>query len=423
MITKVEALRYRCLRYVNQRLLKVNAFVGPNASGKSTFLDVIAFLGDLVREGPAAAVASRTDNVMDLFWQRSGPAFELAIEAAIPGALRKIGDEEAFDTVRYEVRFGFLDDSGSTTSEFGILGERLYFKVDADPGPQKRLLFPELVADGSVYYAQTRLPRAMRGVIHKKHGHHDNYYSEQTENRAGGWLPSFRFGPQKSALGNLPDDGTRFPVSTWLREFLSQDIQQIVLDSRAVRKYSPPGQDKKFLRDGSNLPWVIDNLRRENPQVYQDWMSQVQVALPEIDAIDIQEREDTKHKFLVVKYKNGITVPSWVVSDGTLRFLALTLLAYLQDSSGTYLIEEPENGIHPTAIGYLLEAFSAIEHGQLLLATHSPVAVGKLDRESLLCFSKCDGATDIVSGRDHPALADWDDTGNLGIIFQSGILG
>jgi len=49
----------------------------------------------------------------------------------------------------------------------------------------------------------------------------------------------------------------------------------------------------------------------------------------------------------VVEFENGLSAPSWVVSDGTLRLLALTLLAYAPDVHGIYLIEEPENGIHP----------------------------------------------------------------------------
>lgn len=46
-IVRVEALGYRCLRYVAQDLGAFQILVGANASGKSTFLDVVGFLGDL----------------------------------------------------------------------------------------------------------------------------------------------------------------------------------------------------------------------------------------------------------------------------------------------------------------------------------------------------------------------------------------
>lgn len=54
MITLVEALGYRCLRYVSQPLGPFHVLVGPNASGKSTFLDVISFLGQLMTDGVEA---------------------------------------------------------------------------------------------------------------------------------------------------------------------------------------------------------------------------------------------------------------------------------------------------------------------------------------------------------------------------------
>jgi len=34
-----------------------------------------------------------------------------------------------------------------------------------------------------------------------------------------GWAPSFKLGPRKSALGNLPEDESKFPVSSWLKNF------------------------------------------------------------------------------------------------------------------------------------------------------------------------------------------------------------
>ena len=51
MITLVEALNYRCLQYVQRRLEPFHVLVGPNASGKTTFMDVIGFLRDLVSGG------------------------------------------------------------------------------------------------------------------------------------------------------------------------------------------------------------------------------------------------------------------------------------------------------------------------------------------------------------------------------------
>lgn len=93
MITLIEAKNFRCLRYIRQPLGQFHVLVGPNATGKTTFLDVIAFLGRLVPDGLKTAVGERTQNFQDLLWGRSGNGFELAIEAAIPEDRRQmLGD-------------------------------------------------------------------------------------------------------------------------------------------------------------------------------------------------------------------------------------------------------------------------------------------------------------------------------------------
>ena len=107
-----------------------------------------------------------------------------------------------------------------------------------------------------------------------------------------------------------------------------------------------------------------------------------------------------------------------------MRLLALTIPAYLSDTEGTFLIEEPENGIHPKAIETVLQSLSSIYGSQVLVATHSPVALNMLEPASVLCFAKDPtGATDIVSGDDHPVLRNWKQgEPDFGVLFASGIL-
>ena len=117
-------------------------------------------------------------------------------------------------------------------------------------------------------------------------------------------------------------------------------------------------------------------------------------------------------------------MPSWLVSDGTLRLFALTLPAYLRDMDGVYLIEEPENGIHPPVLETVVQSLVSVRSGQVLIATHRPVALSVLQAQDVLCFAKDDeGATDVVAGDKHPALIDWKQ-GNpdLGMRFAAGIL-
>ena len=154
-----------------------------------------------------------------------------------------------------------------------------------------------------------------------------------------------------------------------------------------MRQPSPPGLGRRFQTDGSNLPWVVAELRQGPETFYGAWLEHVRTALEDIKDVDSVERPEDKHRYLVIEYMNGAKVPSWLASDGTLRLLTLTIPAYLRDIEGTFLIEEPENGIHPRAIETVLQSLSSIYRSQVLLATHSPVALNMLEPRdcTLLC--------------------------------------
>lgn len=418
MITLIEALSYRCLRYVRAPVRQFNVLVGPNASGKTTFLDVLSFIKDTVSEGPGFAIKQRTDNIYDLFWQREGNYFELAVDALIPRDVRDLLPTPQYDAIHYELKIGVHQATGET----GILGERVQLVNSIEAVVEQPTLFPrETLAPAHIYEPGRRLNG--KTVIHKVPEKNDNFYSEVSAAKGKGWLPSFKFGMQKSALGNLPDDGTRFPVSTWFRKFLIEGVRTLVLNSLLIRRPSSPGQPVAFKPDGSNLPWVIHRLQAEAPLKFAQWIAHIRTALPDIRGIKTVEREEDRHRFLVIDYQNDIEVPSWMVSDGTLRFLALTLIAYLDDFEGAFLIEEPENGIHPSAVEPLIQSLSSVYGAQVLIATHSPVILGLVDLECVLCFGTHEGATDIVRGADHPALHDWQGEASLGVLFASGILG
>ncbi len=127
---------------------------------------------------------------------------------------------------------------------------------------------------------------------------------------------------------------------------------------------------------------------------------------------------------MVYEYEGGLKAPSWLVSDGTLRLAALTLPAYLSDLRGIYLIEEPENGLHPKAAAAAYHSLSSMHAAQVVLATHSPVVLNAAGMDEMLCFAKNDdGSTDIVLGSEHPVLRQWQGEADLGTLLASGVLG
>jgi predicted ATPase len=417
MFSRIEAKNYRCLRHVRQSMDRFHALIGPNASGKSTYLDVVRFLGDMVQPGGLdAAIDTRTQNWHDLVWMGEADHFEFAVEARIPEEKRENLENPDWNRCRYEVRIG---ETG--TSEVGIERETLLLK-EAVPNSEDRTqlaMFPEQDRPIPDTVCREKGSAGSRTVVSKTLDGNDNFYDET----GSGWDHVFKLGPGRAALANVPEDPTKFGVSTWFKRTLVEGIEFLRLDSAEMQRPSPPGKGTGFRPDGSNLPWVIRNLREEYPQQFQRWLRHIQTSLSNVVDVDTQVREEDRHCYLRVQYKSGVTVPSWGLSDGTLRMFALTLLPYLPDLNGPVLIEEPENGIHPPAVQTVYESLSSVYDSQVLVATHSPVFLNCAEPEDMLCFALDDeGKTDVVLGSDHPRLRDWKHETNLGTLFAGGVL-
>ena len=352
MLTLVEALNYRCLKYVSRPLDRFHVLVGPNASGKTTFLDVVAFISRLVSSGLEAAIETRSPTFHDLLFRHEGGAFELAIEAVLPSHLREKIAEIQYDVARYEVAVQYDHESQTVRIE----KEVLRFRQRTEHVAHQLDLFPRSPAAPGTIFQRGRDEHTARKALTRTATGRANYYSETYKETGKGWNPQWDLRVEASALANLPADENKFPVSTWFKNLISAGVETIVLDSLAMRNPSAPGQGKRFKTDGSNLPWVIEDLYSRNPERFQDWIDHVRTALPDVVAIRTVERPEDRHRYLMIEYEGGLEIPSWTASDGTLRLLALTLPAYLEQFEGILLIEEPENGIHPRAIETMFQA-------------------------------------------------------------------
>ncbi|WP_130470396.1 AAA family ATPase [Candidatus Magnetaquicoccus inordinatus] len=219
------------------------------------------------------------------------------------------------------------------------------------------------------------------------------------------------------------------------KNFLSYIFCYLQLDSSAMRWPCSALAGTVLERNGSNLARVVGRLRGDNQRspnkrtrfkqtpIIKEWVHHLQYALPGLAAIGWDRREADNAEYLILKYEDGLECPSWLLSDGTLRMLALTLLAFLPPSAAIYMIEEPENGVHPRALEIIVRALSTVPQAQVFLSTHSPLVVQHVDPAQLLCFSSGPEGTQVIPGSQHPILQQWDGTPDLATIFASGILG
>jgi predicted ATPase len=257
-------------------------------------------------------------------------------------------------------------------------------------------------------------------VVRKQGETGNDYFKSETTK----WNIQYNIGPLKSALAGLPEDLEKFPVARWFRNMLQEGVQRLVLNAEALRRPAKRSDPRVFSPDGSNLPWVVNRLEREAPVAHRRWVQHVQTALPDLQNVTTVERPEDRARYLVVGYEGGLQAPAWSVSDGTLRLLALTLIAYLPAEGGVLLVEEPENGMHPQAVETVFQSLSSVYAQQVFCASHSPVLLSLAKSNQLLCFAKdANGAVDIVRGEVHPRLKAWRGAVNLGDLLATGVLG
>lgn len=115
-----------------------------------------------------------------------------------------------------------------------------------------------------------------------------------------------------------------------------------------------------------------------------------------ISAIDVDIDEVRKLLTVTAQEHSGVRLPAASLSDGTLRFLTLSVLVADPEAEGVLCIEEPENGIHPAKMSEmvrLLRDLAVDAHKapgpenpfrQVIIATHSPVFVQLQDHNDLL---------------------------------------
>ncbi len=415
MITRIEAQGYKCLFDVDVELSPFNVLVGPNASGKSTLLDAIGFLQDALRmDGDVTrAVRKRARQLPELTWRGERAGFSLEIGARVP---REVG--AAIASGRHLTQASYTAMVGARPDGPIQLAEVLH------AAEKRTLILDELLArlsqpanqENGPEHPSDLLREGYRVSLLRVSGKPNLFLTARGEP----WR--YKPPPERLALSLVPEDPDQFPEALWFRGLLRDRVHMLELNSAAMRQPCPPDAPRELRSDGSNLPFLVQQI--EGTDRFAWWIEHLQTVLHGLETIQVIEQPHDRHLYLLARFAEGLEVPSWRLSDGTLRFLALTLIAYLPPEDRIFIIEEPENGIHPKAIEAVIQSLTSVYEGQVFLATHSPVVVGLTPPENLLCFSQDEeGATQIVRGSEHPELQEWRKGVPLSDLFAAGVLG
>ena len=423
MITRIEAMRYRCFEQLDVVIEPYQVIAGVNGSGKTTLLDIPVLLGDMLEgdvpaaflQVPAINGSPRAQSLQELVHHGRGEFFSFAIEVKLPEHIAEelinpdrrqvpknilANPQKSPRAMRYELRLEIFNQSLQVSDEF------LY-------------LIPESSAHPGSLQLIGQAPSSWREVIVREGGQPAKVAPEFQSKRK----MSIRLDPEMLALDNVPADLEQFPATTWFREMLTRGMMHYAIDGSALRRACPPGRPMSSLMpNGANLPWLVMALKRDRPDFFEAWVSHVQTALPNVVNIDAVEREEDHHAYLRVEYEGGYTVTSSGLSDGTLHILALTILPYLGRVPQLICIEEPENGIHPRAIETVLQSLSSVYDSQVWVTTHSPVVLAHTDLAAVMLMQQQDGGAIAVRGSDHPRLQDWRGSIDLSSLLAAGVL-
>lgn len=392
-LTELRLPAFKNMRKTRIPLGPLTLLVGRNGSGKSNVLDALAVL---------SALASGATLRDALDGGPSGPLVRGGSEGCAPIGSDSfaVGCSVAINRVRYH-----LDLKISVRPSVQILSERLWTYRRSGPraGERQDLL-------------KTEAPRPDSGDI-----------VARWDNRKQGRNPAITFRASQLLTAQV---ATRVPATSKA----GRDMQMIageitealsnafILDPvpHQMREYVPE-KDVRLRRNAENLSAVLASLLRSSSTRSRllDMVSSISEAqVSEVNAVTselgdvmvaIQERIGSKDR----------QTPARLMSDGTLRFLAITAALFdlsqqkdelegVPDVRRLLVVEEIESGLHPSQAAVLLDQLKASSQRgvKTLATTHSPAILDALsgsDHSSVVvCGRGSDGWGKATSLTDFP---------------------
>lgn len=186
--------------------------------------------------------------------------------------------------------------------------------------------------------------------------------------------------------------------------------------------------DNRFFRiDGSNLAAFLYFLKNKHETSYSLILRTIQRVAPFIDDFVLEPQLLNPDKIrLEWKHKNSDAYfDASSLSDGTLRFIALTTL-FLQPKEfrpSIILVDEPELGLHPFAITMLASLVKQVSiETQVILATQSPLLVDHFKPEDILVTETGPDGTQFKRLESEP-LKEWLEDYSLGQLWKKNEIG
>jgi predicted ATPase len=386
---QISARNVLSLHDVTVDVQELSVLVGPNGAGKTNFLKIIQFLGDTARLDLGPAIEERGGFERLRF---RGERKKNSITVGVKAQVTKYSSENATDD--YELKFWR---AGS------VLQRQETFKYKRTQGKGRRI-----TARGGRVDIQ------------------DSDEGEQSSREMSG---------ASAVLSTLPRLG-KSKGAEQVKEVadLFQTFRVFEVDVQAARTPSPlPATEHEpppqLAANASNLAQFLSWLKKADGEVFDLLERDVRYVLPGLKKLHFEQVGGSTSAVAVFLEEQGLKglTPLAAASFGTVRSLAL--LAMLHDPNPPRLtcVEEIDHGLHPYALDRIVERLrSAKRRTQLLVATHSPAFVNRLDPSELIVCQRDEKTGASLLPAIEPELvremADEDEL-NLGELWFSGALG
>lgn len=159
---------------------------------------------------------------------------------------------------------------------------------------------------------------------------------------------------------------------------------------RALRRYARAGAvgRRPLSRDGHNMAAVLYGLKaRLGAEALGPIIDLIrQVPEERFSDLDFVVAEQTRDVLLALKRENGVLIDARILSDGTLRLLAILAALETLPAGAILLLEDYDAGLHPSRVKLLTEALwgRCKERGLRVLATtHNSAALSALNAAQL----------------------------------------
>ena len=386
-ITRAWVRNYRSISEGEIKLNPLTVLVGPNASGKSNWLDVLRFMKDSVRFDPGVAIYQRQG--LEAIYHSKAASEQPHIEMGITATVRSRFASQGYAAVQYGFALtrtkegifrvsqeaGIISDEDEDSPVMGFSSQGGYIKFSEGPAPMdiKSMLSLKDVGDAEV--TALGLPTLVREIRRMS--------SLDRE--------------QDRFLTPLVRDGFR------QLHYIFTNARLYHIFPNSIREPQRPGNNYLLDEDGSNLAAILLETARETPSA----MSRIREALthlvPGITGLEVRPVGG----YLVVRLKHGSgPEAAWFdlsqESDGTVRLLALLIALHQQQRLTLLGIEEPELTVHPGSLAVLADLINeAALRAQVIVTTHSPDFVDCVTQyktvENLRIVELVNGATQVAN--------------------------